>query len=73
MDEGLEPRVYANHSLGQYVFSFSTSEPPRGLVRIQIVGPTFGASDSNVEQSPRNCIPSKFPGDAAVVGPRNTL
>lgn len=73
LDEGWEPRVDASHSLGQYFFSFSTSESPGRLVRIQIVGPTLGVSDSNLEQSPRNCIPSKLPGDAAIVGPRNTL
>ena len=41
LDEGWEPRVDASHSLGQYFFSFSTSESPGRLVRIQVVGPTL--------------------------------
>lgn len=62
-----------SHSRGQWFSSYSTPESPGGLVKIQIVGPTLGISDSHLEWGPRNCLPSKFPGIADAVRPRTAL
>lgn len=57
------------NSMITHLKTYYVSEFPRGLVKMQIVGPHCWVSDSaGLGWGPRLCISSEFPGDATAAG-----